>query len=90
MSKLTIRVILSVLVSLGIILGVFMSVNAASANANGKSMGMYVLSGGLVNQLQPQTSSEQTQPQDVAPYSGDKGEGHGGCESEKYNDPSDL
>lgn len=92
MSKLTTRVILSVLISLGIIIGVFMSVKAASASPGGKSMGMYVLSGGLVNQLQPQTSSEaqqQSQPQ-LDPYSGDKGNGHGGCDSENYNDPSDL
>ena len=55
-------------------------------------MGMYVLSGVLVNQLQPQTASEaqeEAQPQ-IAPYPGNKGEGQGGCESENYNDPSDL
>ncbi|MFM8367172.1 MAG: hypothetical protein ACKOBD_00245 [Chloroflexota bacterium] len=92
MSKLSTRVILAVLLSMGVVVGVFMTVNAASSRVEGKSMGMYVLSGGLVNQLQSQSASEaqeEAQPQ-IAPYPGNKGEGQGGCESEKYNDPSDL
>ncbi|MBI2330817.1 MAG: hypothetical protein HYU84_01330 [Chloroflexi bacterium] len=92
MSKLTTRVVLAVLISLGIILGVFMSVQAAGLIPSGKSVGMYVLSGGLVNPLQSQSSSEmqgEAQPQSVDPYSGDKGDGHG-CDSEDYVDPSDL
>lgn len=88
MSKLTTRVILSVLISLGIIAGVYMSVQAAALTPNGRSVGMYVLSGGLVNPLQSQSSSEK-QSEGIEPYSGDKGEGHG-CESENYVDPNDL
>ena len=92
MSKLSTRIVLSAVLSLILIAGVFMTYRIASANASGKSMGMYVLSGGLVNQLQPQSSSEaqeETQPL-VDPFLNEKGEGHGGCESENYNNPSDL
>lgn len=92
MSKLTTRIILSVLISLVIILGVFMSVKAAASITNGRSLGMYVLSGGLTNLLQSRSSPEtqqRIQPQGVDPYAGDKGDGHG-CDSENYNDPSDL
>lgn len=92
MSKLSTRIVLSAVLSLILIAGVFMTYRIASANTAGKSMGMYVLSGGLVNQLQPQSSSESQEgdkPQ-LDAFPGEKGEGHGGCESENYNDPSDL
>ena len=92
MSKLTTRLVLSALISLGIVIAVFASVKAASANVGGRSLGMYVLGGGLVNQLQVQSASDemqnQTPPQELAP-SGEEGDGHG-CESEKYVDPNDL
>ena len=92
MSKLSTRIILSALIGLSIVVAVFVSVKAASTNVAGKSLGMYVLSGGLVNQLQSQSASEaqeQAPPQELAP-SGKEGEGHGGCESENYIDPNDL
>lgn len=93
MSKLTTRLILSALISLGVIIAVFASVKAASADLGGRSLGMYVLGGGLVNQLQVQSASDeaqnQTPSQKLAP-SGEEGDGHGGCESENYVDPNDL
>lgn len=92
MSKLTTRVILSVLISLAILIGVFMSVQAATSAPSGKSLGMYVLNGGLVNPLQPLSApetQEETAPK-LQPFPGGGGEGRGGCESEKYIDPNDL
>lgn len=92
MSKLTTRVILSVLISLAILIGVFMSVQAAASAPSGKSLGMYVLNGGLVNPLQPLSApetQEETAPK-LQPFPGSGGEGRGGCESEKYIDPNDL
>lgn len=92
MSKLSTRLVLSALISLGIVIAVFVSVKAASANLGERSLGMYVLGGGLVNQLQVQSASDeaqnQTPPQGIDP-SGEGGDGHG-CESEKYVDPNDL
>jgi hypothetical protein len=92
MFKLTTRLVLSVLISLGIIIAVFVSVKAASANLGERSLGMYVLGGGLVNQLQVQSASDEAQKQtplqEFAP-SGEEGDGHG-CESENYVDPNDL
>jgi len=92
MSKLTTRVLLSVLISLAILIGVFMSVQAASLVSSEKSLGMYVLNGGLVNPLQPPPApetQEEAAPQ-LQPFPGSNGEGRGGCESEKYIDPNDL
>ena len=84
------RVVLTVLVSLGIIAAVFMSVQVVSASFQKESLGMYLLNGGLVNPLEEKMAPEQAAPQ-VLPETYPKGEGggHGGCESE-YIDPNDL
>lgn len=89
MSRSTIRVFLTVLISIGVLAAVFMSVQAVSAaNAQNDSLGMYVLSGGLVNPLEAKAESQAPQ---AMPHAYPKGEGggHGGCES-KYIDPNDL
>jgi hypothetical protein len=91
MSKLSTRIVLSVVLGLLLIAGVLMTYRVASANIGGKSMGMYVLSGGLVNQLQSQSPSETNDQNQVVPFPGSSGEGgQGGCESEKNINPSDL
>lgn len=92
MSRLLIRVVLTVLVFAGILAAVFFGVRAVSASVQNDSLGMYVLSGNLVNPFQPQSApdaQEQAPPQ-LQPFPSDKGEGHGGCESENYIDPNDL
>lgn len=92
MSRLLIRVILTVLIFVGILAAVFFSVRAVSANVQQGSMGMYVLSGNMVNPLQPQSApdAQDQAPPQLQPFPSDKGEGHGGCESENYIDPNDL
>lgn len=92
MSRLLTRVIITVLILTGILAAVLFSVRAVSANAQRESLGMYVLSGNLVNPLRPPSApdaQEQAPPQ-LQPFPGGEGEGHGGCESENYVDPNDL
>ncbi len=63
MSRLAIRVTFAVLVSVVVIAGVFMSASSVLADRQKNSLGMYVLSGNLVNPLKPQTLTEQAAPQ---------------------------
>ncbi|HMV30300.1 MAG TPA: hypothetical protein PKE23_12990 [Anaerolineales bacterium] len=92
MSKLSPRMLLLAALVLILVVGAFTTYRAVSANSGRNSMGMYVLSGGLVNQLKPQQPEGGTTDQNqVAPFPGSSGEGgHGGCESENNINPSDL
>lgn len=92
MSKLSPRMLLLAALVLILIAGAFTTYKVASANSDDKSVGTYVLTGGLVNQLKPQQTTGETQDQNqVAPFPGSSGEsGHGGCESENNINPSDL
>lgn len=91
MPKLSARIFLFAALVLILIAGAFTTYKVVSANSGGKSMGMYVLSGGLVNQLKPQQSSSETKDQNqVVPFPGGGENGHGGCESENNINPSDL
>ncbi|MBK9780381.1 MAG: hypothetical protein IPP55_10080 [Anaerolineales bacterium] len=63
MSRLAIRLTLAVLVSVVVIAGVFMSASSVLADRHKNSLGIYVLSGNLVNPLKPQTLTEQAAPQ---------------------------
>jgi len=85
MSKLT-RIALALVISLVIVAGAYFSVQALSAVARQESLGMYMLSGSLVNPLQSKTSEESSKPQ-LEAYPDSSGEGHE-CESEA--DSSDL
>ena len=90
MSRLATRVVLTVLISVVILAAVFMSVKAVSASAGKGSLGMYMLSGGLVNPLQQQSVQKQTAPQpELKTYSDYEGGGHGGCESEGRVNPDE-
>ncbi len=90
MSKLSPRMLLLAALVLILIAGAFTTYKVASANSGDKSVGTYVLTGGLVNQLKPQQTTGETQNQ-VSPFPGSSGEGgHGGCESENKINPSDL
>lgn len=90
MSRLAIRVVLTVLISVVVIAAVFMSVKAVSASAAKGSLGMYVLNGSLVNPLQQQSAPEQTAPQpELKTYPDYEGGGHGGCESEGKVNPEE-
>jgi len=84
MSKLT-RIALALVISLVIVAGVYFSVQAlSSAVARQESLGMYMLSGSLVNPLK----KEAAQPE-LKTYPAPKSEGRGGCEHEGDNS-SDL
>lgn len=90
MSKLTTRVVLSVLISFGVIVGIYTTVLGASPWGN--KAGTHLVSGAKVN-LDHYRSSEVLQggadahSDFLAP--GGPGSGHG-CESESQVNPSDL
>lgn len=89
MSRITTRIALTVLIGLVILAAVFVSVRAVSASPQKASLGMYVLSGGLVNPLveraDPELAAPQSQPK---AYPHGEGGGHG-CESESYINPEE-
>lgn len=90
MSKLTTRIVLSVLISIGVIVGVYTSVQGASPWA--ERAGAHPVSGANVN-LDHYRSVDSQQGSLDAPsglLSPDgSGKGHG-CESEARSNPSDL
>ncbi|KAA0272625.1 hypothetical protein FBQ99_20130 [Chloroflexi bacterium CFX2] len=89
MSRLTTRVVLTLLLCIGVVVGVFMSVRAVSANVQKDALGMYVLGGGLVNPLVEQSAPEQESFQSI-PKTYPKGEGGGrDCESEYHVNPEE-
>lgn len=92
MSRLPFRVFLSVLISLVLILGIFMSVQAASlfGSQARTGVGTYVLSGSLVRPFQVQTTNavQTTTELQSNYYSGDGGGGHE-CESESRVNPEE-
>lgn len=93
MSKLSVRVVLSVLICIGIVVGVFMTVKAASLRSARNSLGTYVLGGALVNPLHPNSSSVKGngdfQSQGIQPYNYGDQNGGRNCESEADN-PNDY
>jgi len=90
MSRKTI-VVLSVVISLVILFGVFASARAASGQR--ASLGAYVLSGSLINPLQPQVSQAKPSApmlkQALPSYDQRNGGGHGDCESESAVNPEE-
>lgn len=86
MSKLSIRVILSVLVSLGIILAVFTSVQGASADNN---LGSNPRGGAAVNLTHDWRAASGDNGAKQDGYDDFRNEKGGGCESESF-DSSDL
>jgi hypothetical protein len=87
MSKLTVRVIFSVLISLGIIFAIFTSVQGASPNVLKGKAG----SGAMVNlnHYRP-TSSESSQYQGQLDTYNDPSTGGHGCEDEVRYSPDDY
>jgi len=83
MSKLSVRVIVSILIGLAIVLGIFASVQAASPNAGTRSGSVHVTSG-----LMPDLSHERSAVQKLQVYMPQgQGSGHD-CNDEGYN-PND-
>ena len=88
MSKTFTRVFLTVLISLGIVVGTYMTVQAASStSAATNSLGGYVHNFHLSASLNSQFTPENFSHPDL--YHGDKSGGKEGCES-KGIDPGDL
>ena len=88
MSKLTTRVVLSALISLGVIVGIYTTVLGASPWGN--KTGSHLVSGAKVNldhyrSAEPRQGGADSQGDFIAPG----GQGHG-CESESQINPSDL
>jgi len=91
MSKLNIRVILSVLISLGVIFAIYTTVQGASANVVADKMGSHSVSGIMTNFNHDRfTAAEQeTYQSELDALNNSKtGSGHG-CESESFNSPID-
>jgi hypothetical protein len=91
MSRLNSRVVLSVLISLGVILAVFTTVQGASSNSVAEKMGAHSVSGVLTNFNHDRlTTTEQQSYQQELDSLNKSGTGSGhGCESEARNSPLD-
>jgi hypothetical protein len=91
MSKLNVRVVLSVLISLGVIFAIYTTVQGASANVVADKLGSHSVSGIMTNfnhdRFTPaEQEANQAEPDTLnAPKTGS---GHG-CESESFNSPID-
>jgi len=91
MSKLNTRVVLSVLISLGVIFAVFTTVQGASFNGAAEKVGSHSVSGIMTNFNHDRfTVAEQealqSQPDSYNNFQKDSGHG---CESESFNSPID-
>jgi len=90
MSKLNVRVVLSVLISLGVIFAVYTTVLGASFNSASEKVGSHSVSGIMTNFNHDRFSvAEQEALQtEMDAYNNFQGSGHG-CESEARNSPID-
>ena len=91
MSKLTVRVVLSVLISLGVIFAIYTTVQSASLNVVADKLGAHSVSGVMTNFNHDRfTVAEQEALQsELESFKSPKsGSGHG-CESESFNSPID-
>lgn len=84
MSRLNKRVILSVLISLGVILAIFTSVQGAAPEAAASKVGTHLVSGAQVNLNHDRFTSAEL---DAYKAQLDSMKGRGGCESEFHFDP---
>ena len=90
MSRLSTRVVLSVLISLGVILAIFTSVQGASPNVADGKLGTHLVSGAMTNFNHDRftvTEKAEYQAQLDAYYDSLEGGKGGGCESESRNSP---
>lgn len=91
MSKLNVRVVLSVLVSLGVLFAVYTTVQSAAFDDTAEKVGSHSVSGLMTNFNHDRfTVAEQEayQAERDTFKNFDKGPGHG-CESEAFNSPID-
>lgn len=88
MSRLNKRVILSVLISLGVILAVFTSVQGASPEAAASKVGTHLVSGAQVNLNHDRFTSAELDAYNAQldAYNGSKDKG-GGCERDYHSSP---
>lgn len=92
MSKLTARVVLSVLISLGVIFAIYTTVQSASLDFAAEKVGSHSVSGVLTNFNHDRfTVAEQEAYQsELDSFKSDSKSGSGhGCESESFNSPID-
>ena len=91
MSRFRKRLILSVLISLGIILAVFTTVQGASPGVAAEKLGTHLVSGAMVNLNHDRFTVSELEAYNAqldAYYNSIQGGGgHGGCDSELRNSP---
>jgi len=89
MSRLSKRVILSVLISLGVIFAVFTSVQGASPNVAESKVGTHLVSGAMVNLNHDRFTVSELEAYNAQldAYHDSTGGKGGGCESELRNSP---
>ena len=90
MSRLSKRVILSALISFGVILAVFTSVQGASPNVAESKLGTHLVSGAMVNLNHDRFTVSELEAYNAQLDSYNKsmnGGGHGGCESDLRSNP---
>jgi len=92
MSKLTARMVLSALISLGVVFAIYTSVQGASANVSENRLGAHLVSGAMVNLNHDRYTVAELQDYkaQLESYYGspEGGKGHG-CESDVRNSPDD-
>lgn len=91
MSRLRTRVVLSVLISLGVILAIFTSVQGASSSVAGGKVGTHLVSGAMVNLNHDRFTAAELEAYNAQLETFDassNGKGHG-CESDFRDHPDD-
>jgi hypothetical protein len=92
MSKLTARVIFSVLISLGIVFAIYTSVQGASANRSESKAGSHLVSGAMVNLNHDRYTVAELQAykaQLESSYGAPDSSKGPGCQSDVQNSPDD-
>ena len=90
MSKLTVRVVLTVLISLGAIFAIYTSVQGAAALVSESKAGAHIVGGAMVNLNHDRfnVSELDAYNSQLDSYNDSlKGNGGGGCESEMHENP---
>ena len=85
MSKPIARIVASVVISLGVLIGIYTSVQGASLSARQDRSGSHLVSGSMVNLDHYRVAD----PAPVEMPAIQPGKGHGGCEDELRTSPDD-
>lgn len=89
MSRINKRVVLAVLISLGVILAVFTSVQGASPEAAASKVGTHLVSGAMVNLNHDRFTASEVDAYNAQldAYNDSMKDRGGGCESEYHSSP---